>query len=54
MPDIETLDDFVLASLLNKIVEEQARRQRLSAIPVQVADLQKQFLADGGDPAELA
>lgn len=51
MPDLSALTDEDLDQL--RCLNEQERRQRLSSIPTQVADLAARYLADGGNPADL-
>lgn len=51
--DLTTLSDEQLSSHLNEVLNEQERRQRLALIPAQIQAMSGQFLADGGDRAEL-
>ena len=51
--ELKTLSDDDLDALRIQVLNEQERRQRLSAIPTQVAQLAGQFVADGGDKTTL-
>lgn len=51
--DLTAITDADLNQLRIDVLNEQERRQRLAAIPTQVADLAARFVADGGDPADL-
>lgn len=53
LPKIETYSDEKLADLLNAVLNEQERRQRLAQAPGQIAALAQRFLDEGGNPAEL-
>lgn len=50
---IDMLDED-LDALRIAILTEQERRARLAQIPAQMADLAQRYVADGGDPADLA
>ena len=51
--ELKTLSDDDLDALRIQVLNEQERRQRLSAIPTQVTQLAGQFVADGGDKTTL-
>ena len=51
--DLKALSDDDLDALRIQVLNEQERRQRLSAIPTQVTQLAGQFVADGGDKTTL-
>ena len=51
--ELKTLSDDDLDALRIQVLNEQERRQRLSAIPTQVTQLAGQFVADGGDKTIL-
>lgn len=51
--DLTAFTDSELYDHLNAVLDEQNRRQRLAAIPAQVADLAARYVADGGDPAVI-
>lgn len=51
--DYTALTDEQLADERQAIANETERRQRLAAIPVEVARLAAQYEADGGDAADL-
>ncbi|MGC0370765.1 hypothetical protein [Microbacterium sp. SLBN-111] len=46
--DLTTLTDEQLAEHLNAVLAEQERRQRLAAVPQQLATMAAQYVADGG------
>ena len=51
--ELKALSDDDLDVLRIQVLNEQERRQRLSAIPTQVTQLAGQFVADGGDKTTL-
>ena len=51
--ELKALSDDDLDALRIQVLNEQERRQRLSAIPTQVTQLAGQFVADGGDKTTL-
>lgn len=51
--ELKALSDDDLDALRIQVLNEQERRQRLSAIPTQVTQLAGQFVADGGDKTIL-
>ena len=53
MTDLTALTDADLDTLRAGVLAETECRQRLTAIPAQVADLAARYITDGGDPADL-
>jgi len=51
--DLTTLTDEQLADHLNAVLAEQERRQRLAAVPGQMAEMAARYVADGGDRGDL-
>lgn len=51
--DFTQYDDDRLDQIRIQILREQERRQRVTQIPQQVADLAKQFVDGGGDRDDL-
>ena len=51
--DLATLTDEELAEHRIAVLNEQERRSNLAAIPAQVASLAAQYVAAGGDRADL-
>lgn len=51
--DLKELSDEELRAHLNEVINEQERRQRLAALPKQMAEMAARFVEDGGDRAEL-
>lgn len=51
--DLTTLTDEQLAEHLNAVLAEQERRQRLAAMPAQIAEMAARYVADGGDRGDL-
>lgn len=53
MSDLQSLTDDELQATFNDVFNEKQRRERLAAIPVQMAGLAKRFADDGGDMAVI-
>lgn len=53
LPDVTTLTTDELSDLLNAVINEQERRQRLAATPQRLYDEAQRFIDDGGDPAAI-
>lgn len=53
-PDLSTYSDADLGALLNEIRTEQEKRATLARIPQEMAEMQAQFLAQGGEPEAIA
>lgn len=51
--DLKTLTDKELHTLKTDVLKEQERRQAIATIPGQIATLTAQYVAGGGDPADL-
>lgn len=51
--NLHDLSDEELASHLNAVLAEQERRARLARAPEQVAQMTAQYVADGGNRADL-
>lgn len=51
--DFTTLTDEQLADHINSGLAEQERRQALTFIPGQIRELTAQYVAGGGNPADL-
>lgn len=51
--DLKTLTDEELRNHLIEVMAEQDRRKALATIPGKIADLTAQFMAGGGNPADL-
>ncbi|AZF98467.1 hypothetical protein SEA_BEETHOVEN_3 [Arthrobacter phage Beethoven] len=51
--DLHNMTDEQLDQLLNLVLNEKERRNRLQIIPQQVAMLSSQFREGGGDQTEL-
>ncbi|ALY09213.1 hypothetical protein IMMACULATA_3 [Arthrobacter phage Immaculata] len=51
--DLHGMTDEQLEQLLNLVLNEKERRERLKQIPQQVAMLSSQFREGGGDQTEL-
>ncbi|QBZ73255.1 hypothetical protein SEA_MRGLOOPY_3 [Arthrobacter phage MrGloopy] len=51
--DLHNMTDEELDQLLNLVLNEKERRDRLQMIPQQVAMLSSQFREGGGDQTEL-
>jgi hypothetical protein len=51
--DLNAKTDEQLAELLNGVLAEQERRQRLRVIPEQITTLAAQFIQGGGDANAL-
>lgn len=51
--DLKSLSESDLVQLALDVQAEQERRQRIAAIPDQVADLRDTFVSAGGDLAAL-
>jgi hypothetical protein len=55
MPDVDltTLSDDDLDALRVAVLTEQERRARVESLPGTIANLRREYLAAGGDPAAL-
>lgn len=53
-PHYADWSDEALADHLNRILNEQERRQRLATIPATIQALAAQYVDGGGDPSELS
>lgn len=51
--DLTTYDDEELDQLRRDVLAERERRNKVAAIPDQIASLRDEYLAAGGDPADL-
>lgn len=51
--DLTTYDDEELDQLRRDVLAERERRNKVAAIPDQIAALRDEYLAAGGDPADL-
>lgn len=53
LPDLTDYTPEELRDLLNAVINEQERRQRLELMPGQIAAMAQQFVDGGGDRAAL-
>lgn len=51
--DLTTYTDEGLDGLRRDVLAEQERRTKIAGIPEQIATLRGEYLAAGGDPADL-
>lgn len=51
--DLNRLSDDELNQLRRDVLAEQERRTKVAGIPDQIAALRGEYLAAGGDPADL-
>ena len=51
--DLTTLSEEALSDLHRGVVAEKQRRDNLSGIPLQIAELAAQYRSNGGDEAAL-
>lgn len=52
--NLDPYTDEDLGNLLNQIRTEQEKRANLARIPIQMAEMQAQFIAQGGEPEAIA
>lgn len=53
LPNLQSLSDEDLEKHFQQVLAEQQKRQNLSLIPQQIADLRKRFVEYGGNPEDL-
>jgi len=53
MSELANLSDDELSNLLNAVLSEQERRQRMARVPSQIAAMTKQYVEDGGDKSVI-